>query len=128
MTIKKLNVQLEAPIFNRMFVNTSPVQEPNLVPVLKEYMIGGPNVDCDVRLILDVKTLEYLLSVARRSQTQRCVINRAGIRVKVRRATKSDHVYETLHIDGSKPYPEQAPTSLSMPLQAFTGTDLMRNR
>ena len=128
MTIKKLNVQLEAPIFDRMFVNNNPVQEPNLDPVLKEYMIGGPNVDCDVRLILDVKTLEYLLSVARRSDMHRCVINRAGIRVKVRRSVKTQHVYETLHIDGSKPYPEQAPNGLRMPLSAFTGTDLMRNR
>jgi len=127
MSIKKLNIQLEAPIFKRMFENSSPIQEPNLDPILKEYIIGGPNVDCDVRFILDVQTLEYLLSVARRSQTKRCVINRAGIRVKVRRAVKSEHIYETLHIDGSKPYPEQAPTSVEIPLLGFKGTDLLRN-
>tara|TARA_B100000282_G_C31713115_1_gene482140 strand:- start:533 stop:919 length:387 start_codon:yes stop_codon:yes gene_type:complete len=128
MTIKKVDVKLEAPIFNRMFVNNNPVQEPNLDPILKEYMIGGPNVDCDVRLIMDVKTLEYLLDTARRSQTHRVVINRAGIRIKVRRSVKSGHVYETLHIDGSKPYPEQAPDKIQMPLSSFIGTDLMRNR
>ena len=128
MTIKKLNIQLEAPIFKRMFVNNNPVQEPNLDPILKEYMIGGPNVDCDVRLVLDEKTLMYLLSVARKSQTRRCVINRAGVRIKVRKSVKSEHVYETLHLDGSKPYPEQAPDGLKMPLSTFIGTDLMRNR
>jgi hypothetical protein len=128
MTIKKLEIALEAPIFNRMFVNTSPVQDPNLDPVLKEYMIGGPNVDSDVRFIIDVQTLEYLLSVARKSQTQRVVVNRAGVRIKVCRSVKSCHVYETIHIDGSRPYPEQAPNSLKMPLTAFKGSDLLRNR
>jgi len=125
--IKKLEMQLEAPIMERVFVNTKPTQEEGQDTIMKEYIVGGPYVDSDVRMILDVATLEYLLDNARRSPTRRVVINRAGIRIKVRRAT-TGHVYETLHIDGHRPYPEQAPSKFSIPHNPLLGNSLLQHR
>ena len=127
MEVKKLNINLEAPIMERVFVNTKPTQEPERDPILREYFLGGMASDRDVRMILDVPTLQYLLDTAMRSQTRRCVINRAGIRIKVRRAP-TGHVYETLHIDGLKPYPEQAPQGISMPYNPLLGNSLLQNK
>lgn len=126
--IQKLSLNLRAPIFSEIVVDTKPRQDSSKDPILREYMLGGQTSNNDVRMILDVPTLEYLLSVARQSQTRRCIINRAGIRIKVRRAIGTEHVYETLHIDGLKPYPEQAPTGLKMPYNAMLGHSLLNSR
>lgn len=127
MSFKTLKLNSEAPILERVIVNTAPTQDPQQDPILKEYMLGGPSNDRDVRMVLDVHTLEYLLSVARRSPSKRCIINRAGIRIKVKRAT-TGHVYETLHIDGLHPYPEQVPTNIRMPFDPTLGNSLLQNR
>lgn len=127
MSIKTLKLNTEAPILERVIVNTAPTQDPAQDQILKEYFLGGPNNDRDVRMVLDVHTLQYLLSVAQRSPSKRCIINRAGIRIKVKRAP-TGHVYETLHIDGLHPYPEQVSTSIRMPYNPTLGNSLLANR
>jgi hypothetical protein len=124
---KTLRLNSEAPILSKVIVNTKPVQDTAQDHTLKEFYLGGPSSDRDVRMVLDVHTLEYLLETARQSPTKRCIINRAGIRIKVKRA-HTGHVYETLHIDGLRPYPEQAPTNIRMPYDAMLGNSLLRNR
>jgi len=126
--IKNLSLNLHAPIFKDIVVDTKPMQDPSKDPILREYLMGGMRTNRDIRMILDVPTLQYLLSVALQSKTQRCVINRAGIRIKVRRAVGTEHVYETLHIEGHKPYPEQAPDGMRLPYNPLLGHSLLNHK
>ena len=91
-----------------------PLQEDSQDFILQQVVLGGPKIQRDVRFIVDIPTLEYLLQVAKQSKTKRCVINRAGIRMKVRQSRQTGHVYETLHLFGYQPVPEQAPDGLKI--------------
>ena len=112
---KKLTINLDSPIMEELIVRTAPLQDPSQDEILREYQLGGVHSDRDVRFIMDAETLEALLEVANLSATRRVILNRAGIRMKVRRA-RTGHIYETLHLDGLQPVPEQAPRTLKIPL------------
>ena len=105
--------QNKAPTLDQLLINHTPLQISGQDEILREYCLGGPNSARDVRFIVDVETLEYLLKVAKQSSLKRAIIPSAGIKLKVRRAN-TGHVYETLHLDGLTPVPENAPTSLSL--------------
>jgi|TARA_B100000073_G_C23397156_1_gene437663 hypothetical protein len=98
---------------NRIIQKLLPLQDGG-DDILVEFELGGPESNRDVRLYLEVETLDHLLSVARSSHTGRVVIDKAGIKIKLRRA-KSGHQYETLHLNGLQPKPENVSSTLSMP-------------
>lgn len=75
--------------------------------VLSTMDIGGPMDPADRRLVLDVQTLEHLLSLARSSITGRVVLHHLGLRVQVLRDS-SGHIWEHLTLLGSEPKPESA--------------------
>ena len=85
-------------------VKNKPLQDPGKDEILRETVFGGPNTGRDVRLYLDVKTLEYLMNVARSSNMQTCMIGRAGICIQVYKSN-GGHVYEVWKIIGDKPKP-----------------------
>ena len=73
--------------------------------LIGEKTIGGPLTGKDVRMYLDVKTLEALLDVARNSSVRRCQIDGLGVRVRTWR-DKYGHCYDTWQIIGHKPKSE----------------------
>ncbi len=93
----------------------TPIQIAGQDEILTEWEFGGPTCMRDVRLIMDVDTLGHLLDVARSSMSRRVIINRAGFRVKLRRA-RTGHCYETLHVSGLQPTPEVMPQSIKVPI------------
>ena len=123
--IEKLNVNLEAPIIEELIVRTAPLQDPNQDVCLREYQLGGVHSNRDVRFIADTEMLEALLEVARLSKTGRVILNRAGIKMKVKRA-RTGHIYETLHLTGLQPIPERAPASLKIPTDEFTARQWLK--
>lgn len=98
---------------NRVRRIDTPIQISGKDEILREWEFGGPYCNRDVRLILDVETLGKLLDIAKSSNSRRCIIPKAGFRVKLRRAP-SGHCYETLHVSGDQPLPESLPTSIRM--------------
>mgnify|MGYP003112870884 CR=1 FL=1 len=123
---KPADVQNTVPTMEELVVNRTPLQLAGQDEILREYVLGGPHSNRDVRLILDSETLDQLLAIAKSSDTRRVVIHRAGIKMKVRRAT-SGHVYETLHLEGMMPVPEKAPTEIKMPLNGPVEERLARH-
>jgi len=122
---EKLSINLDAPIMEELLVRTRPLQDPNQDECLREYQLGGTHSNRDVRLILDTDTLETLLCIARISRTGRVILNRAGIKMKVKRAS-TGHIYETLHLTGLQPVPEQAPTSIKIPTDEYSARDWLK--
>lgn len=110
---------------NRVRRIDTPVQIASQDEVLKEWEFGGPHCDRDVRLILDVETLGVLFDIAKSCPTKRVIIPKAGFRVKLRRAS-TGHCYETLHVSGCQPIPEQAPTSFKMELPTAQAQQLVQ--
>lgn len=110
-----MNKNLNAPILEELIIKRNPLQFANQDPILREYVLGGPDSLRDVRLILDAEVLDYLLQIAKRSKTNRCILHGAGIKLKVRRS-QSGHIYETLHLDGRKPTPEVPPSEIKIPI------------
>ncbi len=123
--VEKLSINLEAPIIEELIVRKAPLQNPNQDQCLREYQLGGPSSDRDVRFVIDKETLEALLEVAKLSNTQRVILNRAGIRMKVKRA-RTGHIYETLHLEGLQPVPERAPTNFSIPADEYTARQWLK--
>lgn len=105
--------QDSAPSIRDLYINENPIQLPGQDKILRTYTLGGPNCGRDIRFIIDVETLEYMIDIARKSQTRRAVIPSAGIKLMVRQAT-TGHVYETLHLEGGIPIPEQPPEKFSV--------------
>ena len=111
MSVKK-DWQFTIPTMSDLSINHSPLQISGQDTVLREYILGGPNCNRDVRFLADIETLEHLISVARRSPMKRVMIPSAGIKLKVHQA-RSGHIYETLHLTGLNPVPEKAPQKFS---------------
>ena len=82
--------------------------------ILVEFELGGPESNRDVRLYLELEVLDYLTAIARSSDMNRVVIDKAGVKIKLRKSS-SGHQYETLHLSGLQPKPENVSTTLSMP-------------
>ena len=93
-------------------VNDTPIQIAGEDETLREYTLGGPDCERDVRLFLDRKVLEHLLDVAKSASTGRVVLYGAGIKMKVRRS-KSGHMYETLHLTSRYPVPENLASNIN---------------
>ncbi len=88
-------------------VNDDPLQLPDRDPCIRTIDVGGPRTGRDVRLSLSVAELEQLLEVARRSLTQRAVINQVGLRTYLFR-TPAGHQYEVWKLIGLRPEPERS--------------------
>ena len=123
--VEKLNINLDAPIMEELVVRTAPLQDPSQDMCLREYQLGGVGSNRDVRFVADTEMLEALLAVARLSTTGRVILNRAGIKMKVKRA-RTGHIYETLHLTGLQPVPERAPASLIIPTDEFTARQWLK--
>lgn len=98
---------------NRIVQNLMPIQD-GKDEILVEFELGGPQSNRDVRLYLEVEVLDLLLDIAKSSDMRRVVIDRAGIKIRLRRADNG-HMYETLHLSGLKPKPENISSSLQLP-------------
>lgn len=109
----KKDFQDKAPSIDDLLIDYMPLQIPGQDRILRTYTLGGINCGRDIRFIIDVETLEYMIEVARKSESKRALIPSAGIKLMVREAT-TGHVYETLHIEGGRPVPEQLPEKLSV--------------
>jgi len=109
-TIKK-EWQSNAPLLEEVLINSTPLQLSGQDEVLRVYTLGGTESKRDVRFLVDIETLEHLIGVAKQSNTRRAMIPSAGITLKVRRSRRG-HVYETLHLDGFSPVPENLSTTL----------------
>ena len=120
--------QDSAPSIRDLYINENPVQLPGQDKILRTYTLGGPNCGRDVRFIIDVETLEYMIEIARQSQTNRALIPSAGIKLMVRQSNVG-HVYETLHLEGGRPVPEKPPEtfSLQMPRVDFLTGSIIRD-
>jgi hypothetical protein len=94
--------------------------------ILVAFELGGPESNRDVRLYLDLEVLDHLTEIARSSDMNRVVIDKAGIKIRLRRA-KCGHQYETLHLSGLKPKPENVSTTLSMPSTMKEAKKLVHN-
>lgn len=88
--------------------NTNPLQIPSQDHILRTYTLGGPDCNRDVRMFLTLGDLEELVNIAKRSESKRVVLPRAGITIVVRRS-HGGHVYETLHLTSLQPQPEILP-------------------
>ena len=115
----KLDVNYTTPVMEELIVRKAPLQDPSQDECLREFELGGPNSNRDVRFVIDSHALETLLEVAKLSNTGRVILNRAGIKMKVKRA-RTGHIYETLHLVGLQPVPERAPTDLKIPTDEYT--------
>ena len=98
---------------DRITQNLLPLQD-GKDEILVEFELGGPQSNRDVRLYLDLEVLTYLTDIARSSDMKRVVIDKAGIKIRLRRA-ESGHMYETLHLSGLSPKPENVSSSLKLP-------------
>ncbi len=84
----------DTPLGPVVELNRSPLQRPGHDELIWEEVVGGPESARDQRLLIDVRTLEHLLEVAKASLTQRAQLDQVGIHARVWRA-KSGHVYAT---------------------------------
>jgi hypothetical protein len=75
--------------------------------VVGENIIGGPLSGKDVRMYLDVKTLEHLLDVAKQSLVNRAVLNGVGLKVKAQRGGDGN-TYEVWSIVSLAPKAERS--------------------
>ena len=98
---------------DRIVQNLMPLQD-GKDDILVEFELGGPKSNRDVRLYLEVEVLALLLEVARSSDMRRVVIDKAGIKIRLRR-DQNGHMYETLHLSGLKPRPENISSNLQIP-------------
>ena len=98
---------------DRIKQNLLPLQD-GKDEILVEFELGGPKSNRDVRLYLEVEVLALLLDIARSSDMRRVVIDKAGVKIRLRRS-KDGHMYETLHLSGLKPKPENVSSTLSLP-------------
>jgi len=79
---------------------------PDYPEVLAVREIGGPRDPADRRMVLDTKTLEHLLDVARASLSGRVVVHHAGLRVQTLRDRETGHRWENVLLIGSEAKPE----------------------
>ena len=85
-------------------IKRNPIQQAGQDELLRETVFGGPETGRDVRLYLDVKSLEHLLGVARAAASQTCMGGRAGLCIQVYKSD-SGHVYEVWRVIGDAPKP-----------------------
>lgn len=99
----------------RCIVNPRPLQMgPSYPHVVLDREIGGPEDPADRRLILDARTLEALLDIARRSTTQRVVLHHIGLRVQTLEDRENGHRWDHCTLIGSEPKPEPAPLNIEV--------------
>ena len=115
----KKDWQANAPTMADLVINHNPLQIPSSDPILREYVLGGPNCNRDVRFLIDIETLRRLVEVAEQSSLKRACMYGAGIKLKVHRSNQG-HVYETLHLTGYAPVPESAPNQFVTKLERST--------
>jgi hypothetical protein len=102
--------------------NLFPIQIAGQDEIMREYTFNSQLNDQDVRMYLDIPTLEKLLEVARQSRLGKVILHGAGIKVSVRRS-RDGHIYSVLGITSYGPRPVRAPTNFSMDIE----TDVARN-
>lgn len=93
-------------------VNSTPLQRSGQDEILRRYTLAGG--DRDVRMFLSQADLEYLLEIAKRSQTRRVCLPSAGVELTVMRS-HGGHQYEVLKLVSRDPVPERAPAGFAMP-------------
>jgi hypothetical protein len=76
--------------------------------LVNEHTIGGPLDPRDVRMMLDRRTLEQLLDVARQSLAGCVELHRVGLRVRTWE-TGEGHRYQTMTLVSSPPRPARTP-------------------
>ena len=72
--------------------------------MVNEHTIGGPLDPRDVRMVLDRRTLEQLLDVARQSLAGCVELHRVGLRVRTWKCNNGHH-YQTITLLSSPPRP-----------------------
>lgn len=80
---------------------------PGYPETLRTFEVGGPSDPADRRLVVDRRTLEQMLDVARSSLTGRVVLHRVGMRVEV--LDDGSHTWEHVVILGGELRPEHVP-------------------
>jgi len=98
---------------DRNLKRSEPLQLNGQDRILREYTLGGPESNRDVRMFLSVKDLEMLLDVARHAESKRVCLPRAGVKLSVRQSL-GGHQYEVLKIVSAMPVPEKLPKGVKM--------------
>jgi len=92
----------------------SPLQLPSQDRILRHYTLGGTETNRDIRMYLSLGDLLKLVEIAKKSDSNRVVLPKAGITLTVRQSHQG-HVYETLHVTSKEPVPEIVPKGIEMP-------------
>jgi len=93
-------------------INTNPIQRAGKHRLVREaYVPGDVGGGDDRQMLLDVKTLEHLLDVARESKMSRAMIPCCRLKVQLWQR-ENGTTYETWTILGGKPRPEPLPSVL----------------
>ena len=88
-------------------VNHSPLQLAGQDTIEKEYTIGGPDSNHDIRMVMHVKDLEDLIKVAKEAGTQRVVLRKCGLKIQLRLSRNGLHRYQVMKLISLAPKPER---------------------